>query len=261
MNNWNRMVRFAGVLLLALAVIVRADEGQAEEKTKNVSPEAKKILEQSAEAVKKVNFAQYNGDYTSTAWIREFLPDITGKAIIGQPSSYDVPRFRCEIEMIPPVKPDSDEKPEARKLTAGSDGDNYFLIDPKEKTAYVDMDPAVLGANARDIQRLLMNVLVDKEPYEEELKADTIQKKDDAKVGSEACHVVHVKTDQGEAHWYISKSDLLPRRVERFYKNREDKVGSTDLVITDLQYSSKANEDRFAVTVPTGYKKTDEFAP
>lgn len=256
----NLLVRIACVLSLALCLTVRADEEKAEEKTKNVSPEAKKILEQSAEAVKKVNFAQYNGELTCTEWISAFLPDVKGKAMIGQPSKYDVPRFRCEVEMIPPAKPDSDEKPETRKLTAGSDGDNYYLIDPKEETAYVDMDPAVLGENARNIQRLLMKVLVEKEPYEEELKADTIQKKDDAKVGSEACHVLLVKTDEGEAHWYISKSDLLPRRVERFYE-RENKMGSIDLVITDLQYSSKSNEDRFAVTVPAGYKKTDDFAP
>ncbi|MCH7551578.1 MAG: hypothetical protein IIA35_07770, partial [Proteobacteria bacterium] len=133
-------------------------------------------------------------------------------------SKYDVPRFRCDVEITPPAKPDAEEKPKTQRLTAGSDGDNYYLIDSDKKIVYVDMDPAVLGTNGGGIQRLLMRVLVDKEPFADELKADTIEKRDDAKVGSVPCYNIYVKSDDGEANWFISKSDLLPRRVERFYR-------------------------------------------
>ncbi len=254
-------ISLMGIVLAAVAITARADEDKEKKSEKNVSPEAMKILEQSVEAVKKVNFARYNGEFTSTAWIRQWVPDVKGKAAIGEVSKYDVPRFRCDVEMTPPAKPDAEEKPKMQRLTAGSDGDSYYLIDSDEKIMYVDMDPAVLGSNGGGIQRLLMGVLVDKEPYADELKADTIEKRDDAKVGSVPCYHIYTKSDDGEANWFISKSDLLPRRVERIYKNGKDEVGTIDLTISDLEYSSKMDLKPFRVIVPDGFKKTDDFAP
>ena len=261
MKHRHLYLGLVGIVLATVAITARADEEKEKKSEKNVSPEALKILEQSVEAVKKVNFARYNAEFTSTAWIRARVPDVKGKAAIGEMSKYDVPRFRCDVELTPPAKPDAEEKPKTQRLTAGSDGDNYYLIDSEEKIVYVDMDPAVLGSNGGGIPRLLMRVLVDKEPFADELKADTIEKRDDAKVGSVPCYHIYVKSDEGEANWFISKSDLLPRRVERIYKNKDDEVGTIDLRISDLEYSSKMDLEPFRVTVPDGFKKTDEFAP
>ena len=42
---------------------------------------------------------------------------------------------------------------------------------------------------------------------------------------------------------------------------RDEAVGTIDLAISDLEYSSKMDLGPFRVNVPDGFKKTDEFAP
>ncbi len=218
--------------------------------------EAKKILRKAEAALKDVKSASYYGRYEGTGWVKQYVPTVEGNTKIGEPSKYDITRFQCEAKLTP------QGADEALELTAGSDGELFYLIDMQAKIAYADIDPAVLGSHQRGLQRLLLRELAEKEPLAEDLKVENVQLTDEADVSGEACHTVVV--DRGEdpkTTWYISKKDWLPRRVDRIYHNPEGTEGSTTLVLDNLVASPTMKTAMFELVVPKGFKKTDDFAP
>jgi len=241
----------------------------------------KDLLKKSADSVKKVKSASYKADYTGTGWVAAFVADVRGTAIIGGRSEWDVARFRCDVKLRKP-RPDDEDKDESgeaksesqglwsdevKSFTAGCDGDVYFLIDPQAKIAYQDMDPAVLGADSRNLQRVILPEFSADEPFKEALEAESVEIAGSESVAGEDCHRVTVKTGEpspAAVDWYISKKDYLPRKVVRTYNNRSDPEGSpgtTELTISQLVVNPKLKADPFKLVLPSGFKKTEEFAP
>ena len=235
-----------------------AAAGEASEKKAEPS-EGLKILQKTAAALEKVKSVRYQAQYQGTGWVKQYVADVEGSAMLGEPSEHDIARFRCEVKLTPP------KAEEPLELTAGSDGDLFYMIDPKTKTAYVDMDDAVLGSQGRNVQRVLMREFVAKEPLAEDLKAEKVELKGTAKVGDEDCHEIHVtRSESQQVVWFVSKKDGLPRRVDRIYQNRQDPegdAGTTQLVLSNVVVDKTFQMAPFKVTVPAGFTKTDDFAP
>jgi outer membrane lipoprotein-sorting protein len=241
----------------------------------------KDILRKAADATTKVTTASYKADYTGTGWVAQHVADVRGTAIIGGRSEWDIARFRCDVKLRKPQPKDDDKdvageaksesqglwSDEVKSFTAGCDGDVYFLIDPQAKIAYQDMDPAVLGADSRNLQRVILPEFSAKEPFKEALEAKSVEIVGSESVAGEDCHRVTVKTSEpspAAVDWYISKKDYLPRKVVRTYNNRSDPEGpqgTTELTISQLVINPKFKADPFKLVVPSGFKKTDEFAP
>lgn len=246
-----RMASLLGVLLLAYPAW--ADD---KDKTGAELTNGREILKKAGEAVKKVKLVSYKADYQGTKWVTQHVPAVTGTAILGEQSKWEIPSFFCKVKL---QKYGSEE---TKELTAGSDGDLYFLIDPTTKMAHVDMDEAVLGSENRNIQRVLMREFSQPDPFAELLEAESIELKGTAKIGDEECYEINVKTERPpELLWYFSKKDSLPRKVVRIYKNPEGEEGTTELAVFDLVVNPKLDKDPFKLVVPPGYTKTDEFAP
>jgi hypothetical protein len=203
-----------------------------------------------------VKVARYTADYKGTEWVTAFVPAVQGTAIIGKQSKWEIDPFYVEVKLTPQ---DAEAPIEA---TAGCDGDIYFLIDAKTKTVYEDMDQAVLGSQSRNIQRVLMREFASPKPFEDALKAGTIQLRETEQVGGEACHVVFVEGEQPPTLlYYIAAKDYLPRKIVRTYKNDEGAEGTTELAIHDLAINPSFVKSPFKVVIPAGFTKTDEFAP
>ncbi|UCG34194.1 MAG: DUF2092 domain-containing protein [Phycisphaerales bacterium] len=220
------------------------------------SAEAKNILEKSRAALEQVRMARYDAKYKGTTWITAYVPAIEGSVVVGEPSEYDVTRFWCDVKLTPIGSE------EVLKLTAGSDGDMYYVIDHQTKTAHADIDPAVMGSRPRDPRRVVVNTFVSKDPLQQELEAEKIELKEDAEVGGEPCHqilVTYGETQQGL--WFVSKNDCLPRRVVRVYKNEAGEEGTTELELTNLKTDTKLDTAPFELKVPEGYAQSDDFAP
>ncbi len=244
---------FGWVLLLAAASTVMADGSK---KTEGVSREAVEILKKSEAALKNVKLVSYTAGYRGTHWVESMVPKVEGIATIGKRSQWDIDPFSCEVTIAP-----SDSE-ETQTFAAGSNGDTYFLIDSKTKTVYEDMDPLVLGSNSRNIQRVLMHEFAMPDPFDDALKAGVVQLKGAAEVHGEACYVVYAKGESSPAvSYYIAKKDYLPRRIVHTYKNPKGEEGTTELTISHLKINPSFVRDPFAVVVPKGYKKTDDFAP
>ncbi len=222
--------------------------------------DAREILEKADQAIRKVSVISYRAEYGATTWVQQFVPGVTGKAILGKPSKWDIPRFWCDVKL---QKYGSEE---VQEFTAGCDGDVYFLIDPKTKMAHEDMDDAVLGSQARNIQRALLPEFSRPKPFGDILEPEgdppTIELKGTAKVGDVECYQVSVKhKSPPELLWSISKKDFLPRKVVRTYKNPQGEEGTTELAMFDLKINPKLDKDPYKLVTPPGFTKTDEFAP
>lgn len=221
--------------------------------------EAKSILEKSVKALKRTRLVSYDAEFKGTGWIRQYVPQITGKAIVGEQSKWEIDQFRAEVRI------QKDGSTEVVEMTAGCDGDLFFLIDPQTKKVFEDMDSLVLGTAGRDIQRVVMRQFAAAEPLKDLDKAESIELAGSAYVGGEACHEIVIKMEQQpEQHIFISKRDFLPRRALNIYPNRQDpegEPGSTDLTITNLVVNPKISGSPFKLTVPDGYEKVDDFAP
>ena len=258
-----RLMLFAlslGVAIAAFTTGAVADQAAEPAKTteegKGPSGDAMAVLKKAEEALKKVKLARYKAQYKGTAWVTAYVPSIEGSAIVGELSKYDIVRFRSDVKITPT------ESNEVTELSAGSDGDLFYLIDPKAKIVYADIDEAVLGTHSRNARRILLQSFVDKEPLADDLKAKTVELKEAVDIGGEPCHQVLVtRSETQEVVWFISKKDFLPRRVDRLYKNPQGEVGSTELVLTDLIVKSTPDMELFKLNVPPGFTKTDEFAP
>ena len=158
------MLPVIGLVVAALTVTPCAFSGEPEQKGTG-SPAAKaeaadpmEVLKKAEEALKKVKQVTYKAQYKGTEWVTAFVPSLEGTAMLGEPSEYDIARFRCEVKLTPRGES------EAVELSAGSDGDLYYLIDPAKKIVYADIDEAVLGKHQRDLQRVLLRDFVANEP-------------------------------------------------------------------------------------------------
>ena len=155
----------------------------------------------------------------------------------------------------------SEETP--RHITAGTDGEDYYLIDHQAKKAHVDIDPAVMGPHRLAIARAWMVEFLHDTPFSDEINGRSQELLPSEMIAGEDCYAVRVVYQAEGASvttWYVSKKDFLPR-ARRDVWTRED--GSTIgqlRTITKLEADPKIDEDTFKLKVPEGYTETDEFA-
>ncbi len=251
----HRTSRFAVGTSVALALIATPLLAESEKLS-----DPKEILKRADAAIKMVKTVDYEAKYTSTGWVKAFVADVEGRVVLGPNGDYEVPRFYCEVSM---KKPDWEA---AQSFTAGCDGNEYYLIDAKTKKAYHDIDPIVLGANSRDIQRVSMREFTADEPFKDELESKDIKLNDNKTINGETCYELEIKTEGGRQKaivWWISTKDFLPRGVKRVHAPRggEGEDGSTQLMLSSVKATTNSKAAIFKLKVPDGYTQTGDFAP
>lgn len=248
------MFRMTLTLLPAIAIATTAAAQESAEKKKH-DPVAAAALETSAKALKAVERVRYDIDYLRTAWLTERVPAVTGTVTLGPVGEYDVPRFFAEIVITP-------HEGDAVKVTAGCNGDEYYIIDPATKKAHQDMDPSVMGSQARNVQRVLMEDFTSKEPLNDFFDAPELALLPQETVNGERCLVVEATAEGGnKMRIAMAERDGLPRRYQRFIKNRSGEVGEIAIVLSNLKVNPPLPKDAFLLKVPIGYTKSTDFAP
>lgn len=152
----------------------------------------------------------------------------------------------------------------ARKITGGSDKENFFIVDHKGKIAYQDIDPSVMGPTGQLFGQITMIEFLHPSPFSDEINGKTRELKDSETIAGEDCYVVHVvysAPGAPSATWSFSKKDFLPRRRVDFFVLPDGTAGSRTKTITELVVNPKLPDDTFKLKLPKGYKKVDDFAP
>ncbi len=241
-----------GVMLIVVAAL----GSSAEEPTDGGGLErAMEILRKSAAALKNAKTVTYRAEYDATGWLQSRVPPAEGAVTMGEQSKFQISPFFCEIKIK------TRDAAEVVEMSAGCDGDNYFLIDPKEKTCYADRDQAVLGSKARPFMRVLVDEFSESQPYEDIFKSRKAEYKGETKIGETECYELLLNfSEGGRRSFAISKEDFLPRRVTRLIKSDQGEA-TTVLTIHDLVVNPTFVRNAFELHCPEGFKKTDEFAP
>ena len=103
------------------------------------APGALEILEKADAAIKAVHSVRYDAAVEATGSAMAFTAPATGTQVQVGWNGRGAEKFFTEVKT---TKPDSEETTE---LTAGGNGEMFFVIDHGTKKAYQDMDPGVHG--------------------------------------------------------------------------------------------------------------------
>lgn len=240
-------------LILGCSLGLAAEEV---EKKEGDLADPKAILQRVSEALKSTPMVSYRAEYKVVGWATAFVPNMEGPVVVGQQSKYKLQRYSCQLKV------QKQGSSEAREFTAGCDGENFFIIDPKSKTAHQDIDPGVIGADGWSIMFIMIPEFGAPDALDKLLKTAKIEIKGTKKVGEEECVEVRIQADDPQdAVWTVSKKDFLPRRITAVFKNGEGVESSTALDLHDFKVNPSFAKSPFELVVPEGYKKTDEFAP
>lgn len=239
-------------IVLCLCVAARAEEPV--KKNGDVT-EAKAILQRVAGALRNTPTVSYRAEYKVTGWATAFVPNMEGPVVLGKQSELKIQRYYCQLRV------QKDGSSEVQEFTAGSDGENFFVINPKTKTAHQDIDPGVLGANGWAISQIMIPEFGAPDALDKLLKTAKVEIKGATKIGEEDCLEVRIQADApSDAVWTVSKKDFLPRRITSVFE-MGGKEASTDLILHDFKVNPKFAKSPFDLVVPEGFKKSDDFAP
>ena len=120
-----RWVGLGIVLLFCLGM------GTQETVKKDGEPnDAKAILQRVAEALRTTTTVRYRAVYKVTGWATAFVPNMIGTVVVGKQSELKIQRYYCILKVR------KEGSSDLREFTAGSDGEIFYLFDPKTKTAH-----------------------------------------------------------------------------------------------------------------------------
>ena len=216
------------------------------------------ILKKADEACKAAKFVKYTAESKATGADASRVPSVEGSVVLSGLKNGRPEKWRYDLKA---KQPGSEE---TKHIVAGTDGNEYFLLDEEKKIAYVDIDPAVLGSAGRFVQGATMLEYVHETPFTDEINGEKKELKGTTKIGDQDCYEIFVKyAGQGqEANWFFSKKDFLPRRVDRKFAAREGgEAGVRQLIVTSLTVAPKFDKDPFKFELPEGYTKSEDFAP
>ncbi len=215
------------------------------------------ILKKVDAAAKAVKGVRYKGSIKGTGAGESRVPTVEGTVIMSGWVSGTLEKFRCDVKVQRP------QSSEVMEITAGSDGEDFYVVDHKAKKAYVDLDPEVIGSTGRPALLLRMLEFLHPTPFSDEINAGKQELTGSKKIGGEDCYEVRVVYAGGraEAIWHFSKRDFLPRARHDIYTTPSGEKGGQQRILTDLVVDPKFDKDAFKLTTPKGYTKTDDFAP
>ncbi len=248
------MLRKFSILLGCLMVSVAA----AQDGNTGALTDPTEILKKADDASKAVKFVKYTAEFKATGGDASRTPSVEGTVVLNGLKNGRPEKWHYDLKARLPGSE------ETRHVVAGTNGDEYFVLDSEKKIAYVDIDPAVLGSAGRYVQSATMLEYVHETPFTDEINGEKKELKGTTKIGDEECYEIYVKyAGQGqEANWFFSKKDFLPRRVDRKFAAREGAEPNVrQLTVTSLTVDPKFDNDPFKFELPEGYTKSDDFAP
>jgi len=218
--------------------------------------EAVEILKKVDAAAKAVKAAKYEVKFEGLGDTATKIPVVEGTWLTAEIGDNGPKKYRIDAKMTFTGK-------EPRKVTAGSDGETYYLLDHVEKKAYVDIDPNVIGrTTGGPLRQATMGELGHSRPYSDEIDGKVKELKGTKIINGEDCYEIFVTYASApqDSIWWFSKKDFLPRARQNITK-RGESVTTSLQSLAKLEIDPKLAPDAFKLVIPEGYEKTDDFAP
>ncbi len=238
------------VLVLCVSSLVLAEEKAAKPTAgpKKLS-DPLEILKRADKATGAVKSVQYKSRLKGTGALERAIPPMVADVIMQgeDDSGFDRLHLKVEWPAIPLPRP----------IEIGKRGDQYWMIDHKDKKVIAGSSSRVYGPVEGRLQLLAMREFSHSRPFGDEMKS-IVKLKGITKVGDQECYEIHVKYSDPEASestWWFATEDLLPRKVERFQMTENGPAGSVQTTIEDLKVSPKHEKNPFEMKVPEGYEK------
>ena len=239
---------------VAAAAAVPAAEEVAEVAAEE--SEAVKIFRKVDAAAKAVTGVRYKVSSEPSGVATTFVAPAEGGGVMFGWTGQQPEKFAMKVKT---TQPGTDEPLE---FTGGGDGETFFLVDHVGKKAYEDFDPAVMGSGGQALFAVVMAEFVHPTPFSDEINADVAELQGTETVAGVECHKIHVvySGGRGESTWFVSTEDYLPRRRIRHFTTPQGE-GSLDIVISELEVDPEVGDGDFAMKLPEGYERVDDFAP
>jgi thiol-disulfide isomerase/thioredoxin/outer membrane lipoprotein-sorting protein len=212
-----------------------------------VDPAATRILQDSAEAARKL---------TSLSYTMDFKGELAG---LSQKARTDVlmlrdagdagrwwKRWLGSHEMV---------GMEPTPIEISDQGETITWIDRKEKAWHKEPARYVDKRRLESLVYAWFPDVASDAPYSDYLKAPSLAVLDAAEVGGVACDVVlaDMGPNQAQRKWSIGKEDHLPRRLEWIFTGGIS--GSWVWEAQDLRVNPTVTKDRFDLPVPEGFER------
>ncbi len=216
------------------------------------------ILNKANVATGSLKSAEYQITIRGTGEIANRVGQFDAKVLVAGHKGIAPAKYVTEVEFI---LPGSSVR---QKVSGGTNGSEWFVIHHDTKTAYVDVDPEVMGSSEQVLKAPLMVELSIPEPFKDEIAGKSQTLKGTASVEGVECyelHVVYKAENAPEALWCFSKKDFLPRKRVDIYTLPNSHKATVERTIKSLTANPKLDESAFKLRLPKGYKKVNDFAP
>lgn len=215
------------------------------------------ILKRVDAAAKAVHSAKYTITVKGIRGSASTIPQTQGTVLLSGWAMGGVQKFLVDAKVT------QAGSSQVNHITVGSDGDMFFVTDHAGKIAYEDIDPNVMGRTGRPAQGLLMAEFVHPTPFSDELNGQKQELTGSKVIGGVDCYEIHVVYANGtaEAIWHFSKKDFLPRARLDIFQTQAGEPGGRQRIVTNLVVDPPLQASDFKLSLPAGFKKTDDFAP
>jgi hypothetical protein len=153
------------------------------------------------------------------------------------------------------------DKSESVRVTGGSDGNKYYLIDPAAKTVHCDFEFGIFGRFAQAVYGGLVAEFLIDEPFDSEIECPDKILKGIVDVEGEPCYkiVIRYANEQNtETTWWISTRDYMPRKRTDISDMENGERGGRTYTLTDVVVNPPLKSNSFTLEVPEGFMETNQ---
>lgn len=179
-------------------------------------------------------------------------PRMEGTVLMSQFKVRGPAKFKYDIALTYP-----DASGESR-ITIGSDGRVFYLLNHDEKKAYEGFDHRVFGVYAGAMETFPVDELIRPVPYDNLLVSGTLELRGVKQVRNEDCYEVFARFGQAKSNeslWFFSKKTFQLLRVDIASQRTSEVRLGRQVMISDMILNPKFDHDPFAFQLPPGYEK------
>ena len=239
-----------GVFVLVGSVFAQEDKKPGE------LTDPVEILKKVDAAAKAVQAARYKCTFERLGEQGQ-MPKVEGTVLLTGWTGGGPAKFKIEAKV---KQPNSEEE---TRISAGGDGNEFYVVDHKNKKAYVDIDQAVMGRTGRPAQLIVVAEFTHPTPFSDEINGQKQELRGSKTIAGEDCYEIYVQytSAQQEAVWHFSKKDFLPRARLDIFKGPDGGEIKQQKTLSNLEVDPKLSDDAFKFSLPEGFERIDDFAP